>query len=62
MISKHLRLSERSERADTVQQTPHDQDHLTTVGQPSLSTSRGQVENPSPDVQVSFQISDMTYL
>ena len=55
--AKRLRLSERSERAHTVQQTPHDQDHLTTVVQPS--TSRGQVENPSPDVQVSF--SDLRY-
>ena len=50
--SKRLHLSEHSERVHTVQQTSCHQDHLTTVVQSSPSTSRGQVENPSPDVQV----------
>lgn len=54
VLSKRLHLSEHSERVHTVQQTPCHQDHLTTVVQSSPSTSRGQVENPSPDVQVIF--------
>ena len=45
---KRLRLSERPETVDAVPQTSSNQDNSTT---PSL-TSAGQVEKPSPEVQV----------
>ena len=50
---KRLRLSEHSETVHAVQQISTNQDQSTTVVQPS-PISAGQVEKPSPDVQVNI--------